>query len=130
MLTRQSVQNYQPPVELSPTTYLYIPGNPTHLFQAQIHTVSLVTTSNWIEQPIHPEQFLMIMGKLLATKLASILEQLRDYNLEYIHPITSIIEPFIEPERDLYAHMPPKKSREITLTVTRGGKAKPKASLD
>ena len=130
MLTPQSVQNYQPPVEFSPTTYLYIPSTSSHPFHAQIQTAWLANTANWIERPALPEQFLILMGKLLATRLAYILEQLRDYNQEEIHPIISIIEPFIEPERELYAHMPPKKSREITLTVTRGGKAKPKASLD
>jgi hypothetical protein len=130
MLTPQSVQNYQPPVEFSSTTYVYIPSTPSHPFHAQIHAAWLANTTNWVEQPAHPEQLLIVMGKLLATRLAYILEQLWDYNQEAIHPITSIIEPFIESERELYAHIPPKRSREITLTVTRGGKAKPEASLD
>src|SRR5712692_3929265 len=40
------------------------------------------------------------------------------------------LKPYLEIDRDLYARMPPKSSREVTIDVTVRGKAKPKASLD
>lgn len=76
------------------------------------------------------EYMLVTLGKHLATALTQIIDQLGAYNPKAISPIISIIEPYIETDRDLYVHMPPKSSREVTFNITRQGKAKPKADLD
>ena len=73
---------------------------------------------------------LITVGKQLATTLVHVLDQLSDYNQEAIHPKISNIEPYLETNRELYAPMPPKSSREVVVNITREGKAKPKASLD
>lgn len=76
------------------------------------------------------EYMLVTLGKHLATILTQIIDQLGAYNPKAISPIISIIEPYIETDRDLDVHMPPKSSREVTLNITKQGKAKPKADLD
>ncbi len=110
----------------------YVPSsNMSYYFIPQISRLS--TVNNPIAEvtaPVSAEYSLISISKLLAVALVHTLEQLKSYNEEAIYPIASLIEPYQNTNKDLTAHMPPKSSKEVTIEVTRRGKAKPKASLD
>lgn len=127
----QTIQNYQPLAKSQWAVDLtYIP-NPSYTYTSHISGPTMVFISaEHTELPALTEYRLIYTGRLLAVMLAHTLDQLKNYNKGAIHPIVSFIEPYKNVNQELYAHMPPKASREVTIEVTRRGKAKPRASLD
>lgn len=124
--------SHQSLVEFSPTVIT----TGSYPFPVQEHqrtsNVSVVQTNivSTLEQPVFAENLLVHLGEILATTLVNILEELSKYNRDAVYPITSILEPYLKTQQELFAHIPPKSSREITINVARGGKARPTVSLD
>ena len=96
----------------------------------EMEAKGFIVNKNTVLTSAYNEHMLVTVGKGLAEALAKILDQLSQYDKDATDPIISILEPYIEKSQDLYVHMPPKSSREVTIEVTVRGKAKPKASLD
>ena len=69
-------------------------------------------------------------GNQLATMLAKVLDELEKNNREAIGPIVSILEPYMEVNRDLKVNVLPKSSREVNIEITKVGRVTPKIYLD
>ncbi len=125
-------QGHQSLVEFSPTviTTGSYPFSVQEYRRTSIISVVQTNIVSTIEQPVFAEKLLVNLGEILATTLVNILEELSKYNRDAVYPITSILEPYLKTQQELFAHMPPKSSREITVNVARSGKAKPTVSLD
>jgi hypothetical protein len=83
-----------------------------------------------IEPSMLARYILPQFGNQLAIMLAKVLDELEKNNREAIDPIVSILEPYMETNRDLKVNIRPKSSREITLKITKMGKVTPKIPLD
>lgn len=130
MQTSPNKQNYQPVAEQQPTADVtYTPNRNNFLTPGINLPISTVHVQS-PETSALGEYRLITFGQQLAAALAKTLEQLAVYNKEAIHPIVAVLEPYMNVDRELQAHVPPKSSREVVLEVTRQGKAKPRASLD
>ncbi len=69
-------------------------------------------------------------GTQLATMLAKVLDELEKNNREAIGPIVSILEPYMEVNRDLKVNILPKSSREVNIEITKVGRVTSKIYLD
>lgn len=115
----------------STTNVTYTPRpNMNYHFTPQITGLSSRKDTTEIATSVSIEYSLISISMLLAVALVHTLEQLKGYNEEAIYPIASLIEPYQDTGKNLTTYMPPRSSREVTIEVTRRGKAKPKASLD
>ena len=114
----QSIQSYLPPtIELPKTTNVVF--TPNKNYQATL-SISVGNVEN----------LLITFGKYYAIQLIRVLDALKTLNEDAIYPITSILEPYMEPIPELNFSFPPKSSREVIIEVTRKGRVEPTIYLD
>jgi hypothetical protein len=77
-----------------------------------------------------PPVWLASIGEQLAIWLAEVLDQLKRYNEEAIDPIVSVLEPYLETDRDLDFSITLRPSRKFVATVTRREEPEPELYLD